>query len=214
MKKLMIVFLCLSMAQVAVQAQIKYGLKIGISTPDIKPADIDSVIYKKSSSESLKLKVNDANYGFNIGGWVRLKIGAIYLQPEVIFNTSKVQYKLTRKNGSFMTDSLLSERFNNLDIPILLGFKLGSFRVNGGPIAHIHLNGNNDLEQLTDYKSNFQSATWGYQAGIGLDFGKLGLDLRYEGNFNNFGDHITFGGTKYEFSKASSRLILGIAYSF
>ena len=96
----------------------------------------------------------------------------------------------------------------------MLGFKLGSFRVNGGPVAHIHLSSSDGLAELKDYKASFQSATWGYQAGIGLDFGRLGLDLRYEGNFNKFGEHITFGGNKYEFSKTPSRMTLAVALNF
>lgn len=213
MKKLMILLLCLTMAQAAVQAQIKYGLKIGISTPDIKPADVMALRFK-SGADSFSLKVNDANYGFHAGGWVRLKLGSIYLQPEVLFNSSKVQYNVNKLKGTALTDSLRSERFNNLDIPILIGFKLGSFRINAGPVGHIHLSSSSELSELADYKASFQSATWGYQAGIGLDFGKLGLDLRYEGNFNKFGEHITFGGNKYEFSKAPTRMTLAAAYNF
>lgn len=213
MKKLMILFLCLAMGQAAVQAQIKYGFKLGISTPDIKPADVTALRFK-SGTDSFSLKVNDANYGFHVGGWVRLKLGAIYLQPEVLFNSSKVQYNLGKVKGAALMDSLRSERLNNLDVPILLGFKLGSFRVNAGPVAHIHLSSNSELSSLADYKANFQSATWGYQAGIGLEFGKMGLDLRYEGNFNKFGDHISFGGTNYAFGKEASRMTLAMAYSF
>ena len=213
MKKLMILFLCITMAQAAVQAQVKYGLKVGVSTPDIKPADVAALRFK-SGTDSFSLKVNDANYGFHVGGWVRLKLGSVFLQPEVLFNSAKVEYSLKKVSGTALVDTLRSERFNNLDIPILVGFKLGSFRVNGGPVAHIHLNGSSDLSSMADYKANFQTATWGYQAGIGLDFGKLGIDLRYEGNFNKFGDHITFGGNSYEFSKASSRMTLAAAFSF
>lgn len=213
MKKLMILFLCITMAQAAVQAQIKYGLKVGVSTPDIKPADVNAFRFK-SGTDSFSIKINDANYGFHVGGWVRLKLGSVYLQPEVLFNSAKVQYNLKKVRGTALADSLRSERFNNLDVPIMVGFKLGSFRINGGPVAHIHLNGDSDLSDLADYKSNFQSATWGYQAGIGLDFGKLGLDLRYEGNFNNYGSHITFGGNSYEFNKAPSRMTLAAAFTF
>lgn len=211
MKKLMILFLCLTMGQVAIQAQIKYGLKLGISTPDIKPADVMALRFK-SGADSFSLRVNDANYGFHAGAWVRLKLGAVYLQPEAVFNSAKVQYKINniKTNG---IDSLY-ERVNNLDVPILLGFKLGSFRINAGPVAHVHLGGDSGLTGLADFKANFQSATWGYQAGIGLEFGKMGLDLRYEGNFNKFGDHISFGGTSYAFSKESSRMTLAVAYSF
>lgn len=207
----MILFLCLTMGQVAIQAQIKYGLKLGISTPDIKPADVMALRFK-SGADSFSLRVNDANYGFHAGAWVRLKLGAVYLQPEAVFNSAKVQYKINniKTNG---IDSLY-ERVNNLDVPILLGFKLGSFRINAGPVAHVHLGGDSGLTGLADFKANFQSATWGYQAGIGLEFGKMGLDLRYEGNFNKFGDHISFGGTSYAFSKESSRMTLAVAYRF
>jgi hypothetical protein len=212
MKKLMILFVCLTMAQAAVQAQIKYGIKLGISTPDIKPADVTALRFK-SGTDSFTLKVNDANYGFHVGGWVRLKLGGIYLQPEVLYNSAKVEYKLN-KLGAVTSEDSLTQRFSNLDVPIMVGFKLGSFRVNGGPVAHIHLGSNDGLAELKDYKASFQSATWGYQAGIGLDFGKLGIDLRYEGNFNNFGQHITFGGNQYEFTKKPSRMTLSAAYSF
>ncbi|MBL7818206.1 MAG: PorT family protein [Saprospiraceae bacterium] len=213
MKKLMILFVCLAMAQTAIQAQaIKYGVKLGVSTPDIKPADVTALRFK-SGTDSFSLKVNDANYGYHIGGWVRLKLAGVYLQPELVFNSSKVEYKLN-KIGSSTSEDSVTQRFNNLDLPIMIGFKLGSFRINGGPVAHIHLNGDDGLAALKDYKATFQTATWGYQAGIGLDFGRLGLDLRYEGNFNKFGEHITFGGNQYEFSKTPARMTLAAAISF
>ena len=216
MKKLMILFLCLTMGQAAVEAQITYGIKLGISTPDIKPGDFSTKKFA-NGTDSFSLKINDANYGFHGGGWVRLKLGSVYLQPEVLFNTSKVQYNINKLKGPAIADSLKNERFNNLDVPIMLGFKVGSFRVNAGPVAHIRLGGDSDLAtSLSDYKANFQSATWGYQAGIGLGFGKLGLDLRYEGNFTKFGGHISFKGSNLTLStpdKAPSRLILSVAYT-
>ena len=64
MKKLLLLFICFSAVQMATtNAQtFKYGIRGGISTPDIKPGDVDSLLFKRGT-DSLKLKVSDANYG-------------------------------------------------------------------------------------------------------------------------------------------------------
>ena len=189
----------------------KYGIRGGISTPNIKPADV-AEIRLKNGVDSFKLKLTDANYGFHFGGWARLTFAKVYLQPELLFNSSKVEYRYGKLNST--ADSIRNETFNNLDIPIMLGTKLGSFRINAGPVAHIRIGGSSDLTNTSGYSEKFKNSTWGYQAGIGFDAGKVGIDLRYEGNFDNFGNHITFGGKTYEFSKAPSRFVATAAIAF
>ena len=212
MKKLILLFICFSAVQLTTMtAQVSYGIRGGISTPDIKPADVSEIRFK-SGADSFKLKLSDANYGFHIGGWVRFKISRFYIQPEVVFNSSKVQYKYGKTTAT--VDSIRNETFRNLDIPIMLGTRLGSFRINAGPVAHIHIDGSSDLTNASGYSEKFKSSSWGYQAGIGFDAGRVGIDLRYEGNFDNFGNHLTFGGKSYEFSKAPSRLLATVAIAF
>jgi Outer membrane protein beta-barrel domain len=201
MKKSLLILFCLCALQVATthaQTSFKYGVRFGVSTPDIKPGDVDSLRFKRGT-DSLKLKVSDANYGYHLGAWARLKIGGFYIQPELLFNSSTVEYKVGKLFSAL--DSVKTETFRKLDVPIMLGTRLGSFRINAGPVAHIHLNSSSD-------------STWGYQAGIGFDAARVGIDLRYEGNFNNFGDHLVIGGKAYEFSKAPSRFIASVAIAF
>ena len=213
MKKLLVLSLCFMAVQLATtNAQsFKYGIRGGISTPDIKPSDVDSIRIVEGTN-TFKLKLTDANYGFHVGAWGRFTFSKIYIQPELLFNSSKVQYRYGRLNSTI--DSVKSETFRNLDIPIMVGTKLGSFRINAGPVAHIRLSGSSDLTNTAGYSEKFKSSTWGYQAGIGFDAGAVGIDLRYEGNFDNFGNHITFGGKTYEFSKAPSRFIASVAIAF
>lgn len=210
MKKLLLVLLCFSAVQVATtHAQtFKYGIRGGISTPDVKPGDIDS-IRVTSGASSLKLKVNDANYGYHFGIWGRLKIGGFFVQPEVLFNSTKVEYKLTNLNT--LVDSLKNESFQNLDIPLMLGTKLGSFRINAGPVAHIRIGGSSDLTNSVRFQEKFQTATWGYQVGMGFDAGKVGIDFRYEGNTTKYGSQINIDGKAYEFSKTPSRFVVSVA---
>lgn len=213
MKKLIVLSLCFMAVQLATtNAQsFKYGIRIGLSTPNIKPADV-SEIRLKNGADSFKLKLNDANYGFHLGGWARFTFAKVYIQPELLFNSSKVEYKITKLNTTL--DSFRNETFRNLDIPIMVGTKLGSFRINAGPVAHIRINGSSDLTNTAGYSEKFKSSTWGYQAGIGFDANAVGIDLRYEGNFDNFGNHLTFGGKTYEFSKTPSRFVATVAIAF
>ncbi len=210
MKKLLLILLCFSAVQVATtNAQtFKYGIRGGISTPDVKPGDIDSIRFKRGA-DSLKLKVNDANYGYHFGIWGRLKIAGFYIQPEILFNSSKVEYKLGKLNN--LADSVKSESFQNLDIPLMIGTKLGSFRINAGPVAHIRIGGSSDLVNTAGFEEKFQTATWGCQLGMGFDAGRVGVDIRYEGNTTKFGSQLSIGGKAYEFSKAPSRFVVSIA---
>ncbi len=69
-------------------------------------------------------------------------------------------------------DELLQQKFTKLNIPVLLGFKLGPLRINAGPAASILLPEPTDMIDIATYKK----ATFGYQAGVGLDlFKKLPL---------------------------------------
>ncbi len=215
MKKLLFMFFCFTAIQVTTinaQTTFKYGARFGISTPDIKPGDVDSLRFGLSARDSFKLKVSDANYGYHFGIWGRLKIGGFYIQPEVVFNSSTVEYKVGRLFSAI--DSVRSETFRKLDVPIMLGTRLGSFRLNAGPVAHIQLNSSSDLTTSLGITESFKSSTWGWQAGIGFDAARVGIDLRYEGNFSNFGNHIVIGGKPYEFSKAPSRFIASVAIAF
>lgn len=213
MKKLLMVLCFFTLTQASMSAQsVKYGIRLGISTPDVKPGELGTLTLK-SASETLSLQLNEANYGFHGGIWARVGFAKLYLQPEVVFNSTKSTYKVT-KTGGGITDSLRKETFNNLDVPVMLGVKLGSFRLNVGPVAHFRIGGSSELTNLVTIKENFKSATYGYQAGLGFDAGKVGIDLRYEGNFSNYGSSITFGGNAYQFDKKPSRLTAAVAIAF
>ena len=211
MKRFIFFALCVAMTHISANAQsFKWGVKAGISTPDVKPAEAGEI-----TSDSFKFKIADANYGVHFGAFVRFGISKIYIQPELNLNSSKVTYNVQAlKKPATAFDTLQKESFLNLDIPILIGFKLGTFRINGGPVGHLHLTNTSDLFQIKTYKSNFNSMKYGYQAGVGLDFGKLGIDIRYEGNFDKFGDHINLGGKPYSFSKNPTRLLVSFGLSF
>lgn len=207
-----ILFFCV--LNISTQAQtFKWGLKGGISTPDVKPDDLN-ILKINNIKDSISLKLTDANYGWHAGGFFHVGFGKFYIQPEVVFNSSSATYNSKAlKLGNFI-DSVRNETYRNLDVPIMLGLKFGTLRLNAGPVGHVFLNSTSDLTNIAGLTTTYNKLEWGYQAGLGLDFGGLGLDLRYEGNFSDYADHITVGGNTFAFSKKPTRLILSMAISF
>ena len=125
----------------------------------------------------------------------------IYNLSEEIFDTGIIS-------------SIRSESYNNLDIPLMVGIKVGPFRLQGGPVAHIFLNSSSDLTAISGYSQKFKDASYGIQGGIGLDIHKVRLDFNYETNISLFGDHINIDGQPYDFDQRPGRLVASIGVKF
>ena len=202
MKNLLFAALFIFVCQSA-QAQIfSFGIKGGLSSQTKKPQDI--II--GSGDTTFNLGVDKLKFGTQFGAYFRFG-NKIFFQPEVIFNSSKTDYRIGETS---VKDVIKNEKYQFLDVPLLVGFKLGPIRVQGGPVGHYFLNSTSELTDIKGYKARFKQMTWGYQTGLNIGFGRFSIDARYEGNFSKQGNHITFFGDKYNFSTAPSRFILGV----
>ena len=112
----------------------------------------------------------DRNIGYHIGLFG--KIGdRVYFRPEVVYTSTKSDYN----DDSF--------NMQKLDAPLLVGFKvLGPISVFGGPSLQYILDSEFDGIAINDIKNDFSV---GLNFGIGLNFKKLGIDLRYERGFSD-----------------------------
>ncbi|MEO1260592.1 MAG: porin family protein [Bacteroidota bacterium] len=189
------------------QAQFKFGVRAGLSTPNLDRETINE--------NGLNLAIKEAKYGYHIGLFMRAPLGStFYLQPEALFNSNTVDFELGEM-GNAVT-SVLNEKYQNLDIPVMLGAKFGPLRLEGGPVGHVFIQSKSEIEgEVTGYTQRFKDFTMGYQAGVGLDIGRrLLLDVRYEGNINNFGDHMRFFGEEVAFSQNPSRIVATVGFAF
>jgi len=206
MKKIIVIILALLLA-VPGFSQVKFGLKAGISTDftftnlDLSQASVDVVLQNAKSAE----------WGFQGGAFMRVSFSGLYLQPEFLFATATNSLTYEGLVDGQPVDELLEQKFTKLNIPVLLGFKLGPVRLNAGPAASILITEPSSLTDIATYKT----ATFGYQAGIGLDlFKKLTLDVRYEGNLNQFGESITIGGESFELDDRTGALLIQVGLIF
>jgi hypothetical protein len=212
MKKLFaIVFVVL--ISIPAFSQVKFGIKAGVSTTSLTMETLKTI---QSGSTSYTVEaLTEAKYGFHGGAFVRLSLFGIYLQPEFLLSMRTNEY--TVKNVQIPTDiQTVSQKFNKLDIPVMLGLKLGPVRLNAGPAASLLINSPEALIDNPDFKSMYSKMTIGYQAGVGLDILKmLTIDLRYEGSLKKFQNQIeTATGTTVNLDDRANAFLLSLGLIF
>ncbi|GAB4162839.1 MAG: outer membrane beta-barrel protein [Winogradskyella sp.] len=112
----------------------------------------------------------DRNIGYHIGLFG--KIGdQIYFRPELVYTATKSDYN----NDAF--------NVKKIDAPLLVGLKvLGPVSVFGGPSLQYILDTEFEGIDINRVEDEFSV---GLNFGIGLNFNKIGIDLRYERGFSN-----------------------------
>lgn len=193
-------------------AQVRPGIKFGLSTPDISPKDF--IISDDHGVQYYHIFVENARYGVHAGAFIQMQMGGFFLQPEIVYNSSSIDYRLDSLLNSDNGKTIIRDSYKNIDFPIMMGLKVGAVRLGAGPVGHIFVNNSGGFGDYPNFKAFFDDLTWGYQAGVGLDLWKLHIDARYEGNFSNLGDYITFFGKKFDFDTKNNRLVASIGFSF
>jgi Outer membrane protein beta-barrel domain len=215
MKKLIaIVFVVL--VSIPVFSQIKFGLKAGVSTTSLSMPTIKTVT---SGTTSFTVDgLTAAKYGFHAGAFVRLTFFGVYIQPELLFSTRSNEYTVVNiTNQAAPVSYVAKQTFNKLDIPVMLGFKLGPLRLNAGPSGSLLINSPKDIITNPDYKNNYNKMTIGYQAGLGFDLlNFLTFDLRYEGSLKKYQNQIQnlAGTTKVNLDDRPNAFLFSVGIMF
>ncbi len=205
MRKYKLIALLLVFSFVQCFAQLRLGIRAGVNSNYIKKAEYDGTNYRV-------IVPKDATMGFHFGLVGQLQLFNFFVQPEILFSSNRNDIIITDLNTH--VDELSEHKFNKLNIPLMLGYKFKALKLEAGPVGSVLLRSKSDLLEERGFVQNVNAMTWGYQAGIGLDVGKLALDLKYEGNFSKFGDGIKFGGQTYDFDQRTNQLFFGVGLFF
>ncbi len=214
MKKLFALILIL-IVSIPAFSQVKFGLKAGVSTTSLSMPSVTTI-----TSGSTTYTVNgltSAKYGFHGGAFVRLTLFGIYIQPELLFSTRTNEYTVSNvTNQAAPVSYVAKQNFNKLDIPVMVGLKLGPLRINAGPSGSLLINSPKDLITNPDYKNNYNRLTFGYQAGLGFDLlGILTFDVRYEGSLKKYQNQIqNLTGAKYNLDDRPNAFLFSVGLMF
>ncbi|WP_051350094.1 porin family protein [Dyadobacter alkalitolerans] len=206
--KNMMIALCMLTISYTANAQydpaFRFGIKAGANLSNINGSNDLSL---SPGGNAFNFRDND-NRSLGFAGGVFFRFGkTFYIQPEIL---------LSQKGGKFnvykdgvLNDGKVDVRFSNFDLPLLFGGRIAKLvRINVGPMASLRLNKNGKISDSFDDVTGTNSGAefknrlaFGYQAGVGLDLGRLSLDVRYEGNFTDI--------MKLQFSNATTAAQFG-----
>ncbi len=210
MKK-QITLLVLVLCSLSAFSQLDLGFRAGLSSSSIK---VDDVIKTANGDTEFEYLQGDATIGFHAGITARISFMGLFVQPDILFTHSGGEIEVKSLSGENVTTTILEQKFNKIDIPIMVGYKFGPVHAQVGPIASIMLSSTSEIANVDDYEDKFNSATWGFQAGVGFDILMLGVDLKYEGSFSKLGNKIPIGDKEYELDSRNNQFVLSLTYYF
>jgi len=202
MKKVCLILIAVSLSFVSYGQLATLGPKIGINHSTLTEKDAQAVAG------------GEASVGFHAGLFARFSVLGFYIQPEAMFTSSGGEIVINSDDINANVDQVKSMRYNKIDVPIMLGVKIGPLlRLNAGPSFSFLLNSDiRDGNAQQEIEENYSDATVGFQAGIGIDISKLNFDLRYENNLSALGDEVSFGGETFTTDLRNQLWILTVGY--
>lgn len=195
-----LIFAALLLISGSAMAQVSYGIKGGLNYGATGEYENYSQVIGDASST---IENGQDKTGYHVGLFSKFEIIGIFIQPELVYTKLKTEYQNFDYNIS------------KIDAPVLLGLNiLGPLNVKAGPSFQYILKNEIENSHLSISEVEEQ-ITMGYQLGAGLNFGRLGLDLRYEGALQ---DNIAFGematDNNFKIDSRPSQWILSLAYRF
>jgi len=176
---LLAVFAMVSMTALA-QKDSGFGIKGGLNYGQ----NGDLVASVGNAAEDI-VRGSDGKVGYHFGIFGKIDLLRLYIRPELLY---------TKTQSGYDVASGTQYDISKLDMPVLIGAKvIGPLHVFAGPTFQYILE--NELEGLTvnNIENDF---SFGAQFGVGVDLGKIGLDVRYERGLskneaNFIGDNVT-----------------------
>ncbi|WP_297704619.1 outer membrane beta-barrel protein [uncultured Eudoraea sp.] len=168
-KSFLIALLVLGCLSTFAQKKSGFGIKAGLNYSS-------NGDYLEAVGEALQNP--DANVGYHVGLFGKWG-DKFYLRPEVVYTHTKSGYS----DGDLKIDKL--------DVPVLGGWRIiGPLNIFVGPSFQYILNSKFSDISIDNIENDF---TVGLNAGVGVNLGRIGLEIRYE---TGFGENIaTFVNT-------------------
>jgi len=153
----------------------------------------------------------DSKIGYNFGIFSRVKIGGLFIQPEIIYIFNRTSIDL------YKSPNTVSDGFGlgMLTGSLMVGYKIGTLRIQAGPYAFKQLNEAIQKEQgAFDLTLNKDNLNWGLQAGLGLNIAKRWqLDVRYMRSMQKLGYKAIINSGNEFFDGNMNTLYLSFGFS-
>lgn len=183
------------------QDNFAIGIKAGYNSSKFT-TDNAANIFSGNDQYTLGDIKEEAKAGYQIGGFARFKIvNNLSFQPELLYT----------KKGGKTTDgqnATINTTFYTWDIPLLahlniIDLKIAKIYGVAGPVASFNVNEDNNVSSMVTREENIRTAQWNFQAGGGVEVGRLNFDVRYAWG-------LTDASTRFE--RVNNNLTFSVGY--
>lgn len=195
-KAILVLVMALGFSQFS-NAQLDFGIKGGVNYNSNSIKESSQDVFDGAKSRT----------GYHAGIWLRLKLPVVglYVRPELVYTNlkSEVFYKTVAKSTSF--------EFQKIDIPVLLGKKIfGIGNVYIGPSFQYILDSDFSISDIPNVDGD--GFTVGLQFGGGVEFGRLGIDVRWERAFSDIESSFVGNLGSVSYDTRINQIIFGLSY--
>lgn len=201
MKKVLVaILLVVGMSQYS-EAQLQFGVKAGVNYNSDSFKDVSNDVLNGAESRT----------GYHAGIWLRAKLPVVglYLRPEIVYTELSNNVNYLRTGVPTKTDFT----FRKIDVPVLVGKKVfGIGNVFAGPSFQYIMSSDFGFSDLSEIST--EEFSLGIQLGFGIEFGRLGVDVRWERGLSatetSFVDNAI--NSNVNFDTRVNQIIFGVAY--
>ena len=196
---------CLTMAG----AQVRTGLRAGVSL--VAGSDVTkSFSYQ---SREFVLGIEDVPVGVHAGLFLQARLGKLVLQPELLYHSTRTDYRLAEILATETVESVRSEKVSKFEFPLLIAYRWGALRLQAGPVGRFEIARSSELQGVADYLENPTDFSLGYQVGVGLDVWRLLLDIKYDGSVDTGAEAVFIGGQRLDLDSRAGRTYVTLGYA-
>lgn len=187
MKKIFISLLLILGVSFAGASQItySYGLKGGVNqsmggTIEGYPSGINP---DTGTQNWAGVAEGSGELGFQFGAFGQINLGRFFIRPEIVYTSMERKFDFPNYPDENVTPyKASSHSVQKLDIPFLAGYNVwGPIDIYAGGVYSNIMNTELEGEEYTYIdRVIVQNAPINVQAGIKAEFGRFGIDLRYE----------------------------------
>jgi len=208
MKNLLSTIAILSCVIVQTYGQITVGLRVGKS-PNVTPGTSYLFVNRQDLFNESLFNIEQVQYSEQFGFMARFDHGAFWFMSEFMYGRSTAQYSLIHIREINDGQSVkMNARRSFFELPISAGVSLGMIEVfSGFSVAH-DFGFKNELEQMEGYRTSTPALRAGWHSGIGVNFGHVLIDLRYQQEFRNYGEGQFIHGQELLLKNAPGRFLM------
>ena len=207
MKKILIILVVLA-GVTFLNAQTTFGVRLGLS-PTVDPGTSHLIVNRGDPVREALFDAQKVRHSGQIGVTVRHDLARFWFASEVMYGQNITEYSLdlTSQYGEFPQGPVMYEvRTGYLDVPVMAGVKLGMVEVFSGFFLNATVHHNDALSEVNGYRAE-RGVTPGFLSGVGVNFGKFLIDLRYQQQFSNYGKGLYINDQELILKNAPGRLM-------